>query len=283
MAEFGDLILGLLDLAAVHTVVETGAEFGGMTQPLADFCARRNGELITIDPAPAPEFVTWVQNQPQVRHIAAPSLEVMGDLADIDAWVIDGDHNYFTVYHELILADALSRRDGRPLLALLHDVGWPCSRRDMYYAPERIPPEFRQPYSFDAGVLLDSADAQAHRGFRGMGQFAFALQAGGARNGVLTAVEDFCRVAETGTRRLLYAHIPAVFGLGVLFDAGAPWAQSVAEAVIPYHENPLLAKLEANRLRNYLTVLDWQDGYISRPQGNAEGTRPPASLLTGPF
>jgi hypothetical protein len=39
------------------------------------------------------------------------------------------------VFHELVAADALSRRDGRPLLALLHDVGWPCSRRDMYYAP----------------------------------------------------------------------------------------------------------------------------------------------------
>lgn len=264
MAEFGDLILGLLDLAGADTVVEIGAEFGGMTQPLADFCARRNGHLITIDPAPAPEFASWVQDQPHVRHIAAPSLKVMGDLAGIDAWVIDGDHNYFTVYHELLLADALTRRDGRPLLVVLHDVGWPWARRDLYYMPERIPAEFRQPCSYDAGVMLDVAEAQPHRGFRGLGQFACALQAGGPRNGVLTAVEDFCRQAETGERRLLYAHVPAVFGLGVLFDASAAWAQDVAEAIMPFHDNPLLAKLEANRLHNYLTVLDWQDGYITR-------------------
>ena len=264
MAEFGDLILGLLDLAGADTVVEIGAEFGGMTQHLADYCTRRDGQLITIDPAPAAEFVTWVQSQPQVRHIPKASLEAIGDLTGVDAWVIDGDHNYFTVYHELLLADALTRRDGRPLLVVLHDVGWPWARRDLYYAPERIPPEFRQPYSYDAGVVLDHAEAQPYRGFRGLGQFACAVQSGGARTGVLTAVEDFCRQAETGDRRLLYAHVPAVFGLGLLFDASAPWAQDVAEAVMPFHDNPLLARLEANRLRNYLTVLDWQDGFIAR-------------------
>ena len=28
----------------------------------------------------------------------------------------------------------------------MHDVGWPYGRRDLYYAPEQIPEEFRQPY-----------------------------------------------------------------------------------------------------------------------------------------
>lgn len=263
MAEFGDLILQVLDLADARTLVEIGAEYGGMSRPLGEYCARRGGNLIAIDPAPARDFLDWAATQPQVNHIAATSLEVIGELAGIDAWLIDGDHNYFTVFHELRLADALSRRDDRPLLAILHDVGWPCSRRDQYYAPERIPPEFRHPHSYDAGVVLDSAEAMENRGFRGAGHFAYALQAGGARNGVLTAVEDFCRQAEVGSRRLLYAHVPAVFGLGVLFDAAAPWAEAVAEAVIPYHDNPLLAKLENNRLRNYLAVLDWQDGFVT--------------------
>ena len=266
MAEFADLILHVLDLADAHTVVEIGAEFGGMTQPLADYCARRGGHLTAIDPAPAPEFIDWAQGQPQVRHIARPSLDVIGELSGIDAWLIDGDHNYYTVFHELCQADALAQSDARPLLAVLHDVGWPCSRRDMYYAPDRIPPEFRQPYSHDAGVTPGDPGHRTQRGFRGAGQFAWALQAGGPRNGVLTAVEDFCRQAETGNRRLLYAHIPAVFGLGILFDASAPWAQAVADAVLPYHDNVLLARLERNRLDNYLAVLDWQDGYCALPQ-----------------
>ena len=29
----------------------------------------------------------------------------------------------------------------------MHDVLWPYGRRDLYYAPERIPEEFRQPYA----------------------------------------------------------------------------------------------------------------------------------------
>jgi hypothetical protein len=265
MAEFGDLILHVLDLAGASRVVEIGAEFGSMTQPLGDYCERRGGQLIAIDPAPAPAFLDWAADRDHVQHLAGTSLDQIDRLSAIDAWLIDGDHNYFTVYHELCAIDALGQSEGRPLLAILHDVGWPWSRRDLYYAPERIPVEFLHPYSFDAGVTLDNPVAQIGRGFRGMGQFAVAMHAGGPRNGVLTAIEDFCHHAESDGRRLLYAHIPAVFGLGVLFDAAAPWAQNVADAVIPYHDNPLLARLERNRLANYLAVLDWQDGHFERP------------------
>jgi hypothetical protein len=28
----------------------------------------------------------------------------------------------------------------------MHDVLWPYGRRDLYYVPERVPEEFRQPY-----------------------------------------------------------------------------------------------------------------------------------------
>jgi len=264
MAEFGDLILNVLRLAGAREIVEIGAEHGGMTHLLADFCAQKNGNLIAIDPQPGPGFVEWAAAHRHVRHISHPSLEVIDGLCSIDAWLIDGDHNYYTVIHELQAADALARRDGRPMLAILHDVGWPCARRDMYYAPERIPQEYRQPHSHNAGVTPDNPGYRTDRGFRGSGNFAWALQQGGSRNGVLTAIEDFCRGADTPSRRLLYAHVPAVFGLGVLFDADAPWAAAVTEAVTPYHDNPLLAKLELNRLTNYLTVLDWQDGYLRR-------------------
>jgi len=50
-----------------------------------------------------------------------------------------------------------------------------------------------------------------------------------------------------------------VFGLGVLFDAEAAWSPALAELVAPFHENRLLAKLERNRLLNYLKVIEWQD------------------------
>jgi hypothetical protein len=85
------------------------------------------------------------------------------------------------------------------------------------------------------------------------------LQEGGPRNGVLTAVEDFRAEAQTDARPLAWAHVPAVFGLGMLFDSSAPWAPALAEMIVPWHNNKLLAALEANRLQNYLQVIEHQD------------------------
>lgn len=260
MSEFSSLIVEGLELAQVRNIVEIGAEFGGMSSVLADHCGKAGGHFTTIDPAPKQEFIDWVAQHPHVTHLAAPSLEVMEDLEQVDAWVIDGDHNYYTVINELRRADRASRRDGKPLLAFLHDIGWPCARRDFYYAPERIPAEHRQMFSHDVGVTLGYAGALPGRGFRGHGSFAWALQAGGPGNGVLTAVEDFIAEAEQdGTRMMCFANVPAVFGLGVLFDASAPWADPLAQLVGPYHDNELIRKLEINRLRNYLAVIDMQD------------------------
>ncbi|HEX8484329.1 class I SAM-dependent methyltransferase [Sphingomonas sp.] len=259
MSEFADIILGCLTAADAREIVEVGAEFGGMSQHLADHAGQRGGKLTSIDPAPKPAFLDWVATADHVRHLAQPSLEAMPGLADVDAWVIDGDHNYYTVAHELAIADQLSRRDGKPLLAFLHDVSWPCARRDTYYAPDRIPAEWCQPYSFEGGMTLDSADLIPGRGFRGGGQFAAALHEGGPRNGVLTAVEDFLASAHEEGRALSFAFVPAVFGLGVVFASDAPWSAAVTDLLRPFHDNPLLTRMEENRLRNYLAVIDWQD------------------------
>lgn len=259
MSEFSDVILNVLHVAAVANITEVGAEFGGMSQQLAAYAQVKGGQLTSIDPCPKPEFLHWVAQCPSVRHVAAPSLEAMPECAGVDAWVIDGDHNYYTVRSELRIADANSKRDGKPLLAILHDVSWPCARRDMYYAPDLIPAEHRHPHSYDAGVTLGDPGHRIGRGFRGAGQSAWALHEGGPRNGVLTAVEDFLEDARTLDRPLAWAHIPAVFGLGILFDSSAAWAADVAQILHPYHDNKLIASLELNRLRNYLAVIDWQD------------------------
>jgi hypothetical protein len=257
MAEFGDLILDGLRLADAREIVEIGAEFGGMSQRLADFAIEQDGRLTTIDPEPKPSFLQWLGERPAVNHIARPSLEALDGIAAADAWIVDGDHNWYTVYHEIKAIEAACRRDGRPLLAFLHDVGWPCARRDLYYAPDRVPAAFRQPFCFESGVVLDDGGVHHARGLRGAGQFAWARNEGGPRNGVLTAIEDVVAEAPEGT--YCFARVPAVLGLGVLFDAQAAWSEKLAGLLVPYHENPLLQTLETNRLRNYLAVLDWQD------------------------
>jgi len=97
-----------------------------------------------------------------------------------------------------------------------------------------------------------------------MGQFAFATIAGGPRNGVLTAIDDFLAESLQEGREFGFAEIPAVFGLGVLFDMDAAWSSSLADLLLPYHQNKLLRSLETNRLRNYLQVLEMKDELAAR-------------------
>ncbi len=258
MAEFRDIILPALEVADAREIVEIGAEFGGMSQLLAAHAEEMGGRLTSIDPAPKQEFIDWA-NGAAVRHVPKLSLEAIPEQRDVDAWIVDGDHNWYTVYHETHAIAARAREDGKPLLIFYHDVGWPWARRDLYYAPDQIPAEFRQPYSWEGGVVPGQADLLPNRGFRGCGQFAAAVHEGGPRNGVLTGIEDFlCDEAQAG-RDYGFAEVPAVFGLGVLFSPDAPWSERVAEIVLPFHDNALLRRLEENRLANYLAVVDWQD------------------------
>ncbi len=262
MSEFSDIIVSAMETAHVSQIAEIGAEYGGMTSVLADYAATNEGHLFSVDPTPKDEFLDWVDAHEQVTHIAKPSLSAFADLKDIDLWLVDGDHNWYTVYHELKAIKAACERDKKPLFTILHDVCWPAANRDMYYAPDRIPAEYRHDYCMDGGTKPGQAGLLQEQGFRGMGQFGLALHEGGERNGVKCAVVDFINEAEASGYPLAYAEIPAVFGLGILFDISAPWADPLSDLLIPYHDNPLIAKLEQNRLANYLTVLDWQDGVI---------------------
>jgi hypothetical protein len=187
------------------------------------------------------------------------SLEALRQPMKAQAWFVDGDHNWYSVYHELHAISAQCKEQAQPLLAFIHDVGWPSARRDSYYNPASIPTEFLHPHSYEGGALPGHPGLHRERGFRGAGAFAMALQEGGPFNGVLTAVEDFVSDSVQEQQALAWAYIPGVFGLGVLFETSAPWAGEVARQLAPLHEHPLLQTLENNRLANYLTVIDWQD------------------------
>ena len=110
-------------------------------------------------------------------------------LGPMDAALIDGDHNWYTVYNELRLLAEGARRHGTPLpVLILHDVLWPYGRRDLYYAPEQIPEEFRQPYA-TKGMRPGSKRLLDRGGLNPT--MCNALEEGGPRNGVMTAVDDF--------------------------------------------------------------------------------------------
>lgn len=256
MAMFDDLIVATLRIADARSLVEIGADYGGMSGVLADYAAGVGGTLTSIDPEVQEDFRTWLNAHPDVRHVAEPSIEALAKTPASDAYIVDGDHNWYTVYNELSLIRGAVRAAGTPLLALLHDVSWPCARRDFYYAPDRIPEEYRHAHARDAGASLDWDGLRPGRGLTGGDTLAMALHEGGPMNGVMTAVEDFIEAAQADGDELCYAHVPGALGLGVLYDAGAPWAEALSTHLLPWHQNKLIATLEENRLRNFLSALD---------------------------
>ena len=69
------------------------------------------------------------------------SHDVLPTLAPADVALVDGDHNWFTVYHELKMLATTARDAGAALPVLvLHDVCWPYGRRDLYYEPSPASP-----------------------------------------------------------------------------------------------------------------------------------------------
>jgi len=96
-------------------------------------------------------------------------------------------------------------------VTFLHDVEWPYGRRDLYYVPERIPADQRQPFA-RSGIVRGRSELSP-RGINAV--FANAKHEGGPRNGVLTAVEDF--IDET-QRELELFILPGDEGLGIVVD-----------------------------------------------------------------
>ncbi len=252
LAAFREIILGCLDLIEGRSVTEIGGEDGTFTRELLSWAEGRDGRVACIDPSPSDALAALVENAPAGELHRSTSLEALPGMDPSDVYLVDGDHNYYTLVHELEVIEAISGGDFP--LVFVHDVGWPSGRRDMYYAPDTLPAEARHPYDYDKGVTVGNG-ALITGGFQGMGEFAWALSEGGPANGVLTAVEKFL----ADRPHLELAVVPCVFGLGVVYARSAPWAGSVAEFLSHYDRDPLLERLEQNRLDLYLQVLKLQE------------------------
>jgi hypothetical protein len=254
MASFDPIIEGALDVVGARRIVEIGAEGAIFSSWLAEYADREGGDVRCIDPAPSDALRDLGATRENVELIERFSPAVLADLQDADTYFLDGDHNWHTVHGELLaIRDRLLDADA-PAIAILHDVHWPCARRDQYYDPLRIPDDERQPYTYEGGIVPGDDGLDPH-GFRGAGVFAVAEQEGGPRNGVLTAVDDFLEE----TPGLVHRVVPCVFGLGFLYSASAPWAAELDAYLAPYDRSPLLERLEANRIALYLQVLRLQD------------------------
>jgi hypothetical protein len=208
------LVRPLLDARQPRTLLEIGSFEGENTALLLTYCQDHGATLHAIDPLPRFDADEWAADAGGhfVFH-RAKSLEVLRDLPVADVVLIDGDHNWYTVYHELRQIAEATDAAGKPFpITLFHDIAWPYARRDLYYEPNDIPPEFRQPYE-RKGILPGRSRLHKY----GVNQeLANATHEGGPRNGVLTAVEDFMAEAAAPMRLIL---IDGYHGLGILYPA----------------------------------------------------------------
>ena len=127
-----------------------------------------------------------------------------------DCILIDGDHNWYTVFNELrlIRERTLLKAGG---YIFLHDVDWPYGRRDLYYQPETIPAEFRHPFA-EKGIVRGQSPL-AEVGSMNSRNYLNAMEEGGPKNGVLTAIEDFLALHPGDYRFFMIRY---QWGLGVL-------------------------------------------------------------------
>lgn len=253
MEVFSPLILPTLSLVKPKVIAEIGAAEGGNTRLLYDFLRNNQGRLVTIDPFPRGSFVDWVRSVSDVvTHFSDFSLNCISKTGPVDVWFVDGDHNWFTVFNELRLIDQLSQAHHKAAIIFMHDVSWPCGRRDMYYNPAQIPAEFVQPNSNRLGLTFDKFVSESG-GLKGP---YWALEEGGPKNGVLTAVEDFLQQT---TSQYTWVHVPAILGLGILINKSHPFADVITKFYEPYHNNPIMQLLERDRISQYLATVKLND------------------------
>lgn len=244
------LIHPLLKQIQPRCLIEIGCEAGKTTKLLLEYCEEHHAVLHGIDPSPRFDVAEWKSRYGSrlIFHRTA-SLQALPLIDGFDVVLIDGDHNWYTVYHELnLIAKQSASLPASFPIVLLHDVGWPYGRRDLYYNPDSIPDEFRHPFE-KKGIHPDSNKLLVEGGInRGL---CNAVHENGPRNGVLTAVDDF---QSRFLPLLEFILIPGFHGLGILFPAklknSIPGLETLLESWnLPEGQARYLQQLEEARLR----------------------------------
>ena len=83
-------------------IVEIGSEDGINTKNILEYCQDNNARMIAIDPFPNFDL-DKLKNKYGDKFVFYQdlSLNILPLLKDYDTILIDGDHNWYTVYNEL--------------------------------------------------------------------------------------------------------------------------------------------------------------------------------------
>ena len=106
-----------------------------------------------------------------------------------DLVFIRGASNWFTVFNHLKLVESLCDKGGYtfPVVGVFN-TGWPYGRRDSYAEHSEVPAQFKQPHK-TGGLIPGSNGVHLSAGFDLNSEHA--IEEGGSKNGVLTAIDEF--------------------------------------------------------------------------------------------
>lgn len=273
------VIRPFLEAIGPGPVIEIGAEFGGTTQKLLELVCQQDGVLHTIDPEPQFEVAELERRYPdRFRFYQEKSHDALGRIEPATAVIIDGDHNWYTVFGELTRLREIAEASGVSFpLVMLHDVEWPYARRDMYYDPDSIPAKWRRPWA-RRGVKWQ------HPGLGGIdadlnSDLANALEEGGPRNGVLTAVEDFLGDFPD---ELDFKIVTGLCGLGVLVPVKRLAGSSALRREWQRLDSREFLATHAKRLANLLGMATVENAGLTRRLERLEPAATERSTDPGP-
>ncbi len=140
----------ILQTAGARRIVEIGALRGDTTVLMLERLGRRGRAARHRSGARVrPGRARSSGSRAATSSTATSATMCCRNFRAIDVALVDGDHNWFTVYHELkLLAEACAAgRRAAPGTDPARRRSGPTAAATSYYAPERIPEEFRQPYA----------------------------------------------------------------------------------------------------------------------------------------
>ncbi|MCA0403592.1 MAG: glycosyltransferase [Proteobacteria bacterium] len=255
---FKDLILPLFEKADIKAIVLIGVETNAFLNELCQYLAKFQGKLIAVDPSLTDDFINNIDSQyhNNIELIPYTSEHFFKhyhwELSGNYAFLIDGDHNFQTVYFELNNIHQLFAhcRNNQPLV-FVHDVNWPSSYRDFYYQQGSA---HNNPLQAQAAVG-EGVNFFSQRPFKGANFYLHnataALDYGGGRNGVKAAIDSFLKEAKDYD----YWQIPLLFGLGIVLPKKFANYEDLKNFIAPW-TSELFTAIEKNRLEMYLAIIE---------------------------
>lgn len=152
---WNDTILPIIKKIKPTHIVEVGSDTGINTKNILEYCANNNSKLSAIDPNPNFDVVKFKEEYgDKFEFFDDLSLNILPFLKKFEVILLDGDHNWYTIYNELKTIENIYKKNGIYPIIFLHDTSWPYARRDLYYNPDTIPEEYLLPYK-NLGIIPD--------------------------------------------------------------------------------------------------------------------------------